>query len=258
MGIFSKMIIDSRLKKMRESAFPSSEMRPSGDPIQAWFSRYFTIEPQKRPDGTPYKSYYIVKPNLYGEGLKNGSLIEKYVKSGKLADNHNDFSLNGYSMDWAEFKNFSTDIYCKMKRCHMIMRYWDQLLKNPLTQAIFEKHIRVITPSWLYSGEEFELVVNPMQAEILLDLVGELVQAETPEDANIKERYAEYVIGELAKEADRLEVLSASEPTARIHNFEYMSAKFMSEIREAKATAKLKIIPLIREKMEKKNAKNSV
>jgi hypothetical protein len=37
-----------------------------------------------------------------------------------------------------------------------------------------------------------------------------------------------------------------------------MSAKFMAEIREAKATAKLKIIPLIREKMEKKDAKNSV
>ena len=258
MGIFSKMIINSRMKKMRESAFPTSEMRPSGDPIQAWFSRYFTIEPHKRPDGTPYTRYFLVKPNLYGEGIKNGSLINKYVKTGSLADNHNDFSLNGYVMDWEEFKNFSTDIYCKMKRCHTIMRYWDQLLKNPLTQAILEKRIRVITPSWLYNGEEFEMVVNPMQAETLLDLVGELIQAETPEDANIKERYAEYVIGELAKEADRLDVLSASQPTARIHNFEYMSAKFMAEIREAKATAKLKIIPLIREKMEKKDAKNSV
>ena len=102
------------------------------------------------------------------------------------------------------------------------------------------------------------MVVNPMQAEILLELVSELVQAETPEDANIKERYADYVISELAKEADRLDVLSDSQPTARIKNFEYMSAKFMAEIREAKATAKLNIIPLIREKMEKKDAKNSV
>ena len=258
MGIFSKMIINSRMKKMRESAFPTTEMRPSGDPIQAWFSRYFTIEPHKRPDGTPYTRYFLVKPNLYGEGINNGSLINKYVKTGSLADNHNDFSLNGYVMDWEEFKNFSTDIYCKMKRCHTIMRYWDQLLKNPLTQAILEKRIRVITPSWLYSGEEFEMVVNPMQAETVLDLVGELIQAETPDDANIKERYAEYVISELAKEADRLDVLSASQPTERIHNFEYMSAKFMAEIREAKETARLKIIPLIREKMEKKDAKNSV
>lgn len=256
--IFAKRIINSRLKKMRESAFPTTEMRPSGDPIQAWFSRYFTIEPQRRPNGTPYTRYYIVKPNLYGEGLKNGALIDKYIKREIIADNHNDFRHDGYGMDWEEFKNFSADIYCKMKRCHMIMKYWDQLLKNPLTQAILEKHIRIITPSWLYNGEEFDMVVNPMQAEILLDLVGELVQAETPEEANIKERYADYVINELAKEADRLDVLSASQPTARIHNFEYMSAKFMAEIKEAKETAKLKIIPLIRDKMEKKDAKNSV
>lgn len=256
--IFSKRIINSRITKMNESAFPTSENRTSGDPIQVWFSRYFTIEAQKRPDGTPYTRYYIIKPNFAGEGLKNGALISKYVKNDCLVDNNNDFRLNGYVMDWAEFKNFSSDIYCKMKRCHMIMKYWDQLLKNPLTQAILDKGIRVLTPSWLFNGEEFEMVVNPKQAEILLDLVGELVQAETPEYANIKERYAEYVINELAKEADRSDVLSASEPTARIHNFEYMSAKYMDEIREAKETAKLKIIPLIREKMRKKDAKNSV
>lgn len=249
--IFSKRIIKSRIKKMNESAFPTSENRTSGDPIQVWFSRYFTIEAQKRPDGTPYTRYYIIKPNLYGEGLKNGALISKYVKAEKLVDNHHDFSINGYSMDWAEFKNFSTDIYCRMKKCHKIMKYWDQLLNNPLTRAILDKGIRVITPSWLYGGEEFEMVVSPKQAEVLLDLVGELVQAETPDDANIKERYADYVISELAKEADRTGLLSASEPTARINNYEYMSAKFMAEIKEAKETAKLKIIPLIREKMEK-------
>lgn len=258
MGFFTRRIIKSRITKMNESAFPTSENRTSGDPIQVWFSRYFTIEAQKRPDGTQSTRYYIIKPNFAGEGLKNGSLINKYVKTESLVDNNHDFSIHGYVMDWYEFKHFSCDIYCRMKKCHKIMKYWDQLLKNPLTRAILDKDIRVITPSWLYGGEEFEMVVNPKQAEVLLDLVGEIVQAETPEDANIKERYADYVIKELAKEADRTNLLSASEPTARIHNFEYMSAKFMAEIREAKETAKLKIIPLIREKMEKKDAKNSV
>jgi len=258
MGLFTKRIINSRIKKMNESAFPTSENRTSGDPIQVWFSRYFTIEAQKRPDGTPYERYYIIKPNFAGEGLKNGSLISKYVKTEKLVDNHNDFRIHGYVMSWHEFKNFSCDIYCRMKKCHSIMKYWDQLLKNPLTQAILEKGIRVITPSWMYDGEEFEMVVNPKQAEVLLDLVGEMVQAETPEDANIKERYADYVIKELAKEADQFDLLSASEPTVKIYNYEYMSAKFMAEIKEAKETAKLKIIPLIRDKMEKKDAQDSV
>ena len=258
MGLFTKRIINGRLKKMNESAFPTSENRPSGDPIQVWFSRYFTIEPQRRPDGSPYKRYYIIKPNLYGEGLQNGALINKYVKNDCLVDNHNDFSLNGYLMDWAEFKNFSSDIYCKMKRCHMIMKYWDTLLKNPLTRAILDKGIRIITPSWLYDGEEFDMVVNPKQAETILDLVGEIVQAETPDDANAKERYADYVISELAKEADRMNVLSASQPTVRIHNYEYVCAKFMAELKEKKDTAKLKIIPLIREKMGKKDVKDSV
>lgn len=254
MGFFSKRIINSRMKKMNESAFPTLENRTSGDPIQVWFSRYFTIEPQKRPDGSPYTRYYIIKPNFAGEGLKNGALINKYVQTENLVDNNHDFSIHGYVMDWYEFKNFSCDIYCRMKKCHKIMKYWDQLLKNPLTRAILDNGIRVITPSWLYGGEEFEMVVNPKQAEVLLDLVGELVQAETPEDASIKERYAEYVISELAKEADRTDLLSASEPTARIHNYEYMSAKYMAELKEAKETANLKIIPLIREKMEKKDA----
>ena len=199
MGFFAKRIIRSRITKMNESAFPTLENRQSGEPIQVWFSRYFTIEPHKRPDGSPYTRYYLVKPNLYGEGLKNGALISKYVKSDLLVDNNQDFRIHGYVMDWYEFKNFSCDIYCRMKKCHMIMKYWDELLKNPLTRAILDKGIRVITPSWLYGGEEFEMVVSPKQAETLLDLVGELVQAETPEDANIKERYAEYVINELIK-----------------------------------------------------------
>lgn len=258
MGLFTKRIIKSRITKMNESAFPTSENRTSGDPIQVWFSRYFTIEAQKRPDGTPYTRYYIIKPNFAGEGLKNGALISKYVKAEKLVDNHHDFSIHGYVMDWYEFKNFSCDIYCRIKKCHAIMKYWDQLLKNPLTQAILDKGIRIITPSWLYGGEEFEMVVNPKQAEVLLDLVGEMVQAETPEDASIKERYADYVINELAKEADRTSLLSASEPTVRIYNYEYMSAKYMAELKEAKETAKLKIIPLIREKMENKDAQDSV
>lgn len=258
MGFFTKRIINSRMKKMNESAFPTLETRTSGEPIQTWFSRYFTIEPQKRPDGTPYKRYFIIKPNLYGEGIKNGALISKYFKAENLTDKENDFRINGYVMDWEEFKNFSTDIYCKMKRCHLIMKYWDQLLNNPLTRAILDNGIRIITPSWLFNGEEFEMVVSPKQAEVLLDLVGEIVQAETPDDANAKERYADYVISELAKEADRLDILSASQPTARIHNYEYICAKFMAELKEKKETAKLKIIPLIRERMEKKDAKNSV
>lgn len=254
MGFFSKRIINSRMKKMNESAFPSLDNRTSGDPIQVWFSRYFTIEPQKRPYGSTSTRYYIIKPNFAGEGLKNGAFISKYVQTENLVDNNHDFSIHGYVMDWYEFKNFSCDIYCRMKKCHRIMKYWDRMLKNPLTRAILDNGIRVITPSWLYSSEEFEMVVNPKQAEVLLDLVGELVQAETPEDASIKERYAEYVISELAKEADRTDLLSASQPTARIHNYEYMSAKYMAELKEAKETAKLKIIPLIREKMEKKDA----
>lgn len=171
-----------------------------------------------------------------------------------LLDYGNNFKRT-FTMMWREFKHFETDAYCQFKEIFNVIQIWDATLDDKVNVACLDAGIPIRTSTWCVSPDDsLFLNVTPKIAERILEIVGEKAPQDTDLGREIVRRYADYVISEFAKECD-LNTLSASQPKINLETFSNRSAKILRQIQDEEDTAKLKIIPMIREKLAPKKKK---